>query len=119
VETSLVCWAHLGPIRIPPVELGVDQGRDVDTVDRDIVDFAVNIDIDQLHTAQHRPFQVNSAELSVAQVDSAKPRSAQVDALESGAVKIGTKEVSHTTTLSRAVDVISRGGLGLTLAAAA
>ena len=96
--------AHLGAIGISPVKLGVDQRTDVDAIDRHVLDLAMDVDIDQLDAAHHRPFQVDGAELRVTQVDSAKLRTAEVDTLEPGATEIGTIEVSHPMTVTSSAD---------------
>ena len=46
--------AHLGPVRIPPGELGLDQRPDVDPVDGHVHDLAVDVDVDELGTASPR-----------------------------------------------------------------
>src|SRR6266700_4110021 len=89
-EPGRVRRAHLGPAGITPVELGVDQGPDVNSVDPQVLDLAVNVDVDQLDAPHHDP----------AQVDAAEPRAGEVNALEHRASQIGTNEVSHETTLT-------------------
>src|SRR5260370_5510408 len=89
-EASWVCRAHLGPVGIPPVELGVDQRSDVDTIDRQVHDLALYVGIDHLDAAEPGPSQVAGAEL----------RAAEVDALEPGPPEILTEEVSHTLTVT-------------------
>jgi hypothetical protein len=42
-EAGRVRRAHLDPVRIPPVRLGADQGRHIDTVDRQVPDLAVDV----------------------------------------------------------------------------
>ena len=88
----------LGPVGIAPVELGVDQGPDVDAIDRQIVDLAVDVDVEQLDAPHHDPAQDDTAEPGATQVDGAQLRAAEVNALEPGATQIGTNEVSHATT---------------------
>jgi hypothetical protein len=104
LEASLVCRAHLRAVGVSPVELGVDQRTDVDAIDRHILDLTIDVDINQLDASHHRPLQINGAELCSAQVDGAKVRAAEVDALKPGATEVGTKEVSHSTTLTSASD---------------
>jgi hypothetical protein len=47
-ETGRVCRAHPDPVRVPAVELGIDQRCDVDAIDHDVLDLAVYVDVDQL-----------------------------------------------------------------------
>jgi hypothetical protein len=44
-EARRVRRAHLGPVGVALVQLGVDQRPDVDTVDRHVLDFAGDVDV--------------------------------------------------------------------------
>jgi hypothetical protein len=49
-------------VGIPPVELGVDQWPDVDTVDGQVDDFIVYVGVGRLGAAHHGTAHVNAAE---------------------------------------------------------
>jgi len=103
-EAGWVCRAHLGPVGIPPVQLRVHQGPDVDTIDRQVLDLALDVGAGQFDTPHHDPAQVDTAEPGAGQVDGAQQRAAEVNALEPGATQIGTNEVSRATTLTPPAD---------------
>src|SRR5680860_949522 len=109
-EASRVSGAHLRSVGIPPVELGVDQGSDVNTTDRQVLDLAVDVDVDELDAAHHDAAQVDGAEgcgvqvrradLGPGQVHHLEPGIGQVDLLEPGARHVCVDEVSHSATLT-------------------
>jgi hypothetical protein len=105
-EAGRVGRAHLGPVGIPPVELGVDQGPDVDAIDCQVLDLAVDVHVAQLDAAHHGPIQGDTAEAGAAQVDGVELRAAEVNALEPGATEIGTNE---SATRSRYRHVLTIG----------
>jgi hypothetical protein len=74
--------AHLGPLRIPPVELGLDQGRDVNTVDSQVLDLAAEIGVAQFGTAHHDAAEVNAAEAGIPEPDGDEFSAAEVGAFE-------------------------------------
>jgi hypothetical protein len=88
-----------------PVQLRGDQWRDVDLVDPQVPDVAVDVGVDQVDAAQHDPAQVDSVQPGVGQVDVAQlgagetdplePGRAEVDALEERPAEVGVDEVSH------------------------
>jgi hypothetical protein len=86
---------------MPSVEFGLHQGPHVDAVDRQALDVAPDLHIDEIDTAHHGTRQVDTAEPGVAQVDPLELRAAQVNLLETGAGEIDADEVSHTTTIGR------------------
>ena len=57
--------AHPGPLGVAPVELRVDERRDVDPVDQQVLDLAVDPDVAQFDAAHHDPAQVDGAEPGV------------------------------------------------------
>jgi hypothetical protein len=65
-----------------PRELGVDERRDVDSVDDEVVDLAVDASIDQFDAAHHDAAHVDAAQPRLAQVDRTQLGTAQVDPLE-------------------------------------
>jgi hypothetical protein len=71
------------------------SGPIVNAIDRQVLDLAANIDVNQLDAPHQRSFQIDRAELGVAQVDGAKLRATQVNAFEARATEIGTVEVRH------------------------
>jgi len=81
-DTRLGFRAHLGPVWIPLVELCIDQGADVHSVDGDVLKLAVYIDIAELDAAHH----------DTAQIDSTKPSTAEVDIAQLGAAEINSLE---------------------------
>src|SRR5262249_37527110 len=81
-EAGRCCGAHRGPVRVAPVQLGVDQRCDVDTVDRDVEDLAVDVDVGQLDPAHHHAVQRDPAE----------PGTGQVAGPELGAGEVGPLE---------------------------
>src|SRR5262245_39822141 len=99
-EPSRVCRAHLDPIRIAPVEFGVDQGPDVDAVDGHVHDLAVDVDVDQFYAPHDDAAQVDPAELGAGEIDGAQLCPAEVNTFEPGPAQIGTNEISHATTLT-------------------
>jgi hypothetical protein len=102
VEAGGVGWAHLGPVRIPPVEFGLDQWPNVDTVDGQVHDFAVHVNVGQFDAAHHNAAHVNAAEPGARQIAGAKLRAAQIDAVEPRVPQILTEEVSHGSTVASA-----------------
>jgi hypothetical protein len=84
---------------IAPVELSIDQRLDVDTIDPYVVDLAVDVDLDELHTAHPDPVKVDRTEAGIAQVDGAKLGAAKINALKPRTLEILTEEVSHASTL--------------------
>jgi hypothetical protein len=99
---------------VAPVELLVDQGPDVHTVDRELADLAVDVDVDHVDPAHHHVAQVETAEggavhparpdLRPAQVDALEPGIGQVHTLEPGAGEIRIDEVSHAPTVVPGTD---------------
>ena len=110
-ETGRVCRAHLGPVGVPPVELRIDQRRDVDAIDRHILDLAVDVHADQFDAPHHGPAQVHPAEPGAGQVHGVELHTAEVSPLEPGAAEIGTDEVSHPATLTPRSDDPPHAGL--------
>jgi hypothetical protein len=96
----LVRRAHLGPVGIPPIGFGGDQRPDVGAVDRQVLDLAVDVHVDQLDAAHQDPAHRHPAELGVGQDDGTELRAAKVNALEPGATEIGTNEFSRAITPS-------------------
>jgi hypothetical protein len=82
-KAGWISGTHLGPFGIAPVELGVDERSDVDTIDRHVLDLAIDVDPDQLDASHLETLQVDTAEGGPAQVDGAKLGAAEVNALES------------------------------------
>ena len=110
-EACGVGRAHLGPVRIPPVEFGLDQRPDVDAVDRQVHDLAVDIDVAKLDAAHHDPGQVRAAQARTGQVDG--PQScAPVRSVRSNrrATQISTNEISHIATLAAGTDSPAAAG---------
>jgi hypothetical protein len=64
----------------------------------------VDVDVNQLDAAHHRPAQGDTAETGAGQVDGAQLRAAEVNALKPGVTQISTSEVSHVGTLSPGAD---------------
>ncbi len=92
--------SHLHPIRLTPVELGLDERRHVDAVEDEALELAVDVhvaeldathdDVAHLRSAEHRPREVGVHEL----------RAGQVDALEARPAEVLVGEVSHARTLA-------------------
>src|SRR6266581_3827398 len=72
--------------------------RDVDAVDPDVADLAVDVDILQPRAAQRRAGEVHVAE----------PRAAEIDLLEPRAGQILLHELGHAHSLSPGSDVAER-----------
>jgi hypothetical protein len=87
--------AHLGAIRVAAVEFGLHQGHDVDPVDRDVLEQAVDFHVHQERAADH----------GVRQVDVAEPGAGEVDLLEPGAGQVLPGEVSHPASLPGCQDI--------------
>ena len=83
--------AHLGTIRVAAVEFGLHQGDDVDAVDRDVLEQAVQVHVDQ----------ERAADRGAGEVDVAEPGAGQVDLVEPGAGQVLAGEVSHPASLHR------------------
>src|SRR5215475_2218392 len=107
-ESSRVRRAHLGPVRIAPVEFGVDQWTDVYAVDRHVHDLAVDVDVHHLDAPHHNAAQADLAELGAKEIDGAELCAAEINAFEPGAAQIGTNEVSHATTVTGRADKRAR-----------
>jgi len=88
-----------------PVELGLDQRPDVDTIDREVHDLAVDVDVDQLDPAHHDAAHFDGAEQGLTQVAGAELRTAEVNALEPGSPQILTVKVSHSMTVTALADM--------------
>jgi hypothetical protein len=61
-EPGRVNRAHLGPVGVAPVQLGLDQRGDVDPVDGHVHELAGDLDVSHLDAAQHGPAQVRALE---------------------------------------------------------
>ena len=103
-ESGRVGRPHLGPAGLAPVELGLDQRRDVDAVDRHVLEVSGDVDIGQLDIAHDHAGEVDAPEPGVGQVDLAEFGAAQVGELEPLAAKISTGCV-HAPTVGRIPDV--------------
>ena len=86
--------AHLGPVGVPPVELGLDERRDVDAVDADVLDVAGDVDVLEPDVAGAKAPQVDLAERRTAQVDVVEGGAVEVDVLEEGAGQPGPFEAA-------------------------
>jgi len=91
---------HRGPVRVAAVQLGLDQGRDVDPVDPQVADSSADVHVDQVRAADRDPGQVDRAQARAGQVDRAEPGAVQVHALEHRAGQVLVDEVSHQTSLA-------------------
>ena len=87
-----------------PVEFRVQQRSDVDAVDGEILDLAVDVGVDQLDAAHDDTMQTDTSEPGSGQVDGAQLGSAEIDPLEPGTAQIGTQEVRHARTLTPSPD---------------
>jgi hypothetical protein len=75
--------------------LGLDERHDLDAVDPDVADLAVDVDI-----LQPRPAQCRAGE-----VDVAEPRPAEIDLLEPRAGEVLFHELGHARSLSPGSDI--------------
>ena len=92
-------------MRVTPIQFRVEQRRDVDAVDGESVDLAVNRDVDELDAAHGDALEGDIAERRVDESDGAKRRAGQVGlskrratqihALEACVVQISLVELDH------------------------
>ena len=75
--------------------LDPDERRDVDTVHDDVVQFAADFNVDQLHTAHPAAVERCTADLRPAEVDSVHPGLPKTDALEPRAGEVLIVEPGH------------------------
>jgi len=94
-EAGRVGRAHLGPLGIPPVELGLDVRPDVDPVDRQVLDLATDLDVGQLNAPHDHPGHVDAPEPHAGQVAGPELRAGQVDPVEARFPHVRLGEVSH------------------------
>jgi len=80
------------------------SGPDVDTIDRHVLDLAVDVDVEHCHAAPHDMAYIDAPESGVSQVNGAELRAAQVDPLEPGIAEVLTDELSHIGTVMTASD---------------
>jgi hypothetical protein len=93
-EPVAVVGAHLRPLRHATVQFGLDERCDVDAVDNDVLQFAADVDIDELDAAhpaavEHRaanlrPREVDCFHVGVPKTDALKMRSGEVLVVEPG-----------------------------------
>jgi hypothetical protein len=88
-EAVRVGRVELRPFRVAPVQLGLDERHDIDAVDPDVADLAVDVDILQPRAAQRRAGEVHVAE----------PRAAEIDLLEPRAGEVLLHELDHPPSL--------------------
>ncbi len=74
-EAVAVVGSHLRPLGHPAVQLGLDQRRDVDAVDDDVLQLAVDLDVDQLDAAHPGAVQHGAADLHSGEVDARRSAS--------------------------------------------
>jgi hypothetical protein len=80
---------HLGVVGIPTHHLGLDQRPDVDAVDDDVLQLAVDLDVEQLGASDPESVQIGLPDPHVVQVDQPERRPGQVDAIEAGVPQVG------------------------------
>jgi hypothetical protein len=80
---------------VPAVQLGLDQRRNVDPVDDQVLDLAVDGGVDDLDAAHHDLVEVTSREPGPVQDDHGEPRPRHVRALELLAAEVGQLTVAH------------------------
>ena len=85
------------PLRVAPVELGLHQRGDLDTPDAQPLDLAVEVGVDERHTAHVHTSEVDEAEPRFAQVDRPELCAAHVPAGEPAAATqiIVTRRAGH------------------------
>ena len=81
-EALRVGGAHERPLRVAPVQLGLDEGCDVDAVDAHVQELAADLDVGQFHAAHDDVVEVDSAEGRAAEVGGSEAGVAQVDSFE-------------------------------------
>jgi hypothetical protein len=92
--------AHLGPVRVTAIQLGLHQGHDVDPVDPQVTDPSADIHVDQGRAADRHPGQVDEVEARAGQGDVSELGAVQVHALEPGTGQVLVDKVSHPTSLA-------------------
>ena len=81
-EPGRVLRAHLDPVGLPAVKLGLDQRADVDPVDGDVHDLAVDGDVDQFDAAHGHPGHVHPVEPGIGEIAGEELGTGQVGAVE-------------------------------------
>src|SRR5262249_51650017 len=71
-----------------PGHLGLDQGTDVHAVDDDVRELAVDLDVQQLGTADAEPVEVGLPDPDVVEIHQVEPGPGEVDAVEAGVVHL-------------------------------
>ena len=83
------------PGREATVEFGLDEWRDVDLVDGEVLHVAVNIDVDEIGATHHDAAEIHAAEVGTGEVDASKRRAREIHVLELCAGKIDVAKVGH------------------------
>jgi hypothetical protein len=81
-EAGRVFGAHPDPVGAPAVKLGLDQRADVDPVDGDVHDLAIDVDVDQLDAAHAYPGHVHPTEPGIGEIAGEELGTGQVRAVE-------------------------------------
>jgi hypothetical protein len=114
-EAVGVGGSHQGAVGHPAVELRLDEGDDVDAVDDQATQLAVDLQVGDLGAGHPYAVEVGRPHPGAAQVDVAQGRVGEVDALEGGAaegdpgegrpVEVLLGEVGHGGRLGPVADV--------------
>lgn len=94
-EAASVGRVELRPFRVAPVQLGLHERHDVDAIDPDVADLAVDVDILEPRAAHRRAGEVHVSE----------PRAAEIDLLEPRAGEVLLHELGHVHSLPPGSDV--------------
>jgi hypothetical protein len=99
--------AHLHPLGHAPVELGLDERDDIDAVDHQIAELAIDVDVEQFDAAHPyvlqpdeaklRPGEVNVADEGVVEVDLVEGGTPQAHPLEARPVQVLLAKLGHGT----------------------
>ena len=98
------------PTGVSPLELGLDERPDVDAVDRQPVDEAVDVHVLEPDPPQARVGEGHVAQEHPVEVDLLEPRPAQIDPLEAGSGQVLVAVLHHRPSIAPPAD--RRGGRG-------
>ena len=90
-----ILGSHLRSIGVATIEFRLNQWRDVDLVDDEVLYVTVDVDVDEVNAAHHDAAEVDGVEGGVGEVDASKRCRRQIHILELSADEIGVAKVSH------------------------
>jgi hypothetical protein len=94
-EPVAVVGTHLRPLRHAAVEFGLDERCNIHPIDHDVLQFAADLDIDELDPAHPAAVERAAADLRAAEVDRVHVGVPEADALETSSGEVLLVEPGH------------------------